>query len=184
MLKRILALVLALGAAVYLNWQFAPSESIVDPSVSETGSIGDAQYAAASPAVSDADADYGESVETGKKQDGFDEARAERDKTRDEALDTLKDIIDDPSIDDSQKTEAVAMTAKIAGFMEREAAIETLVKAKGYADCVVIVSETQVNVIIPAKDGGLTAADAAVIRDIVIGQINISPSCIKIIEAK
>jgi len=188
------ALVLALGAAVYLNWQFAPTDEFVDltsaqsSEVSEEKNLGDAQYVATTPkdaSASDAAAQGDmEAVETEKKSTYFDDTRAEREKARNEALDTLKDIIGDASLDDAQKSDAVSKSAEIAGRMEKEASIESLVKAKGYADCVVVISDSQVNVVIPAPEDGLTTADAAVIRDIVIGQIDISPSCIKIIEAK
>lgn len=181
------ALIIALGAAVYLNWQFAPTEQIVDMSTndSQAALLDDAQYAATKP-VSSADASvYNEdAVETGSRESSFDKARKEREDTREEALDTLKDIIDDPALDSAQKSAAVEKSAQIVSNMEKEAAIEALVKAKGYSDCVVIISDAEINVIIPAKGEGLTAADVAVIRDVVVGQVDISPSNIKVIEAK
>ncbi len=183
------ALILALGAAVYLNWQFSPSETIItDEHIQDiqSGTMGeDAEYVSAVKQPSSTDAAASAEVPVIKETDNFfDQARNERKKARDESLATLQDIIDDASLQSSQKTEAVNTAADIAENIDKEASIETLIKAKGYSDCVVVISETQVNVIIPAGDSGITAADAAIIKDIVIGQINITPACIKIIEAK
>lgn len=185
------ALIIALGAAVYLNWQFTPTDTILTDAAkeSETENVADVQVeyvAAISPAsATDASVGFGEeAVEAGRKTSFFDDARSDREKTRNEALATVRELIDDASLDSSQKTDAVNSAAKIAECMDKEASIETLIKAKGYSECVVVIGDTQINVIIPAKENGITPADAAIIKDIVVGQVNIAPSCIKIIEAK
>jgi len=182
------ALVIALGAAVYLNWQFAPTEEMIDPSGSTlmADSLIDAEYAATTPVSSSADAAAmdEEAVEAGRRQNSFEKARKDRDDTRREALSTLREIIDDPALDNSQKTEAVNKSAAIAAAMEKEAAIETLLKAKGYSDCAVVISDAEVNIIVPTGGEALTSSGAAVIRDLVIGQIDVMPGSIKIIEVK
>ena len=187
------ALILALGAAVYLNWQFTPSDTLITDVISDNSEniISDQseqEYVSAAAKTSATDASANsyeeEAVEAGKKTNYFEEVRAERKKTRDDAVAMLQEIIDNAALDSSQKSEAADTAAAIAENMEKEAAIESLVKAKGYTDCVVVISDMQVNVIIPAGSSGITAADAAIIKDIVIGQIEISPSCIKIIESK
>jgi len=182
------ALILALGAAVYLNWQFSPSETLIADMAEENYSdsvIDSTEYVAAVNQASSTDTAASADVPVVKDTGNyFDEARAERSKARDESIATLQDIIDDTSIDESQKTQAINTLAEIAENIDKEASIETLIKAKGYYDCVVVISDTQVNVIIPSGENGITAADAAIIKDIVVGQINISPSSIKIIEAK
>ncbi len=182
------ALILALGAAVYLNWQFSPTDTILGEKNGDVPiQTEQVEYVAAvKPAsATDASADFNaEAVEAGKKNSFFDDARSDREKARNDALATLQEIMDNASATSAQKTEAVNSAAKIAENTDKEASIETLVKAKGYSNCVVVLSEGQVNVIIPAGDNGITASDAAIIKDIVVGQVNIAPSCIKIIEAK
>lgn len=178
-------LLIALGAAVYLNWQFSPSDIATDVIAGEeVGYTEDGYITVSQNSVSQTDAEGQESVEAGKENDFFAEAKKDRETTRGEALSTLEDIITDPSLNESERSAAVNSAAKIAENMEKEAAIETLVKAKGYKDCVVVISDAQVNVIIPSGDDGLKASDAAIIKDIVVGQLNVSPSAIKIIEAK
>jgi stage III sporulation protein AH len=142
------------------------------------------QYVAAEAQDSQQSEQTPQSVETGKKASEFEEMRAQREQTRNEALATLQEIIDDTTLGSAEKNAAVNSIAQLTERMEQEAAVETLVRGKGFADCVVVISETQVNVLVPAASGALTSSDAAVIKDIVIGQVNISPSSIKIIEVK
>ena len=184
-------LLIALGAAVYLNWQFAPTDTVVDTAGSEQNYTEDGYVMVSSGLLSGSDTpadaqltDEEEAVEAALIKSSFDKAREEREDTREEALETLRDILDDASLSESQKADAVSTAAKIAENMDTEASIEMLIKAKGYKDCVVVISDSQVNVVLPAISGGLQASDIAIIRDIVVGQMNISPSSIKIIEAK
>lgn len=184
-------LLIALGAAVYLNWQFAPTDTVIDTAGEEQAYTEDGYVMVSTQPLSGSDApadteltDGEEAVEAALIKSSFDKTREERNETREDALETLRDIIDDASLSDSQKAEAVSTAAKIAQNMETEAAIEMLIKAKGYKDCVVVISDSQVNVVLPASDGGLKSSDTAIIRDIVVGQMNISPSSIKIIESK
>jgi len=182
-------LLIALGAAVYLNWQFAPTDTIVDTANSDEQAYTDDGYiTVATHTISGADVPASTSptdaVDAAVTRSVFDETREERHDTREDALETLQEIIEDASLDDNQKAEAVSTAAKIAENMETEAAIELLIKAKGYKDCVVVISDSQVNVVIPAVEGGLKSSDTAIIRDVVVGQLDISPSSIKIIESK
>jgi len=183
-------LLIALGAAVYLNWQFAPTETFVDTAGDDKSVYSDEGYITVSTqTISGADVPASASASDAAQastvtRNTFDATRKERSETREEALETLQEIIEDASLDDAQKAEAVSTAAKIAENMDAEAAIELLIKAKGYEDCVVVISDSQINVVLPAPEGGLKASDTAIVRDIVVGQTDISPSCIKIIESK
>lgn len=182
-------LLIALGAAVYLNWQFAPADSVSPTAadgVVQADEYGYVTISAETVSSSQASAPDAEdkAVDVAKPQNVFEQARSDRETTRKEAMETLDDIIADPALEKSQKTTAVESAARMTEEMEAEAAIELLIKAKGFSDCVVVIGETQVNVIIPAPEGGLKSSDAAIIRDIVVGQREILPSMIKIIEAK
>lgn len=183
-------LLIALGAAVYLNWQFAPTDTVMDTGTGDTSAYTDEGYIAVSTnKLSDADASAElqngeEAVDAAATTNLFAQTREERAATRQEALDTVNDILSDPALDDDAKESAAGTAAKIAENMDKEASIELLIKAKGYSDCVVVISDSQVNVVLPAPAEGLKSSDAAIIRDVVVGQLNISPGSIKIIEAK
>lgn len=196
-------LLIALGAAVYLNWQFAPTDTVVDTAEGGGSAYSDKGYitvstqtvsgadvpasvnAAVSAADASADTESDGAVDAAAKaRSAIEETRKERETTREEALETLQEIIEDASLGSEQKTEAVNTAADIARNMEKEASIELLIRAKGYDDCVAVISDSQVVVVVPAAEGGLKSSDTAIIRDIVVGQLDISPSGIKIIESK
>ena len=64
--------------------------------------------------------------------------------------------------------------------MESESNIETLVVAKGFAECVAVISGESASVVV--KSEGLQAAQIAQINEIVYEQSGILPVNIKIIE--
>ena len=65
-----------------------------------------------------------------------------------------------------------------------EAQIESLVIAKGYADCVTYITDDIVSVAVSAPAEGLTDADVALISDVVTSQTDYALSQIRIIEVK
>ena len=70
----------------------------------------------------------------------------------------------------------------IASFMESEANIETLIKAKGFADCVAVINEDNVNIVV-ASDA-LSQSEMLQIQDIVISQYEITLDKIKVINVE
>ena len=70
----------------------------------------------------------------------------------------------------------------LAGYTLTEAQIENMVTAKGYADCVVFMSEEGVSVVVSTPDDGLQTEDVARITDIVKDETGLSADCIKIME--
>lgn len=178
------ALVLVLAAAVYLNWQFAPSESYIAPdeSAAAENELGDAMLVSAQAVMTDSKSPT-DAVTASTEEEYFTDAYAQREKARKESLAILEEVINDASKNGADKSDAVSRTAVIAQQIQYENNIESLVKAKGFKDCVAIVSETQVNVIVP-KSAELTASQISVITDIVIAQTNLPASCINIVQPK
>ena len=70
----------------------------------------------------------------------------------------------------------------LAAYTVAESQIESLVVAKGYADCVVFMGEETVSVVVSDPDG-LDAVDVARIKDIVVSETGCAPEQIKIMEA-
>ena len=114
----------------------------------------------------------------------FEEARMEKQKARDSAITTLKAAVNEENISQSSRDRAAESIETISTGAVSETRIETLIKAKGYADCVALINETGVNVIVSAPEEGLSAGDTTKIKDIVVGETNVLPSQIKIIEIK
>ena len=105
-----------------------------------------------------------------------------RQRTRDSAMQTLKEIADSPESMPDAKEEALKAIASLVDEMNVEANIEMLVKSKGFEDCVAIISEGKCSVIV--RSDGLMEDEVAQILTIAIEQSGISAPGITIIEKK
>ena len=159
--------VVMIGVAVYLNYRW-----FYDP-VSSIG-YGD----------NNMDDNYQDSTQTGTDASDtvnyFTATALDRQESRDEALDVLKLVCESEESSAEAKAEAQAKMSKIAVDIQNEANIETLVKAKGFEDCVAVISEDAVSVIVSAES--LKAAEAAQILSIVLDTTGIEPEKVSIIN--
>ena len=145
-------LVLVLGTAVYLNWQFAPTESFIAPVRSNVSrsDLGRAEFV---------NAEIG--ANAGATGSGaLAESRLNRQTARDKVLDELEKQLKD--------TSAEARTQHVK-TIQLENTAETLIKAKGFSDCLVLINGEKVSVLIPESDG-LTADKVSVITEIITSQ--------------
>ena len=71
---------------------------------------------------------------------------------------------------------------ELAKTTDIEGSIESLVKAKGFSDCMVYIGDDAVNVVVASS--GLDAEQAAQINEIVISESGREASKIKIVEIK
>lgn len=168
----VLTLVAALGLAVYLNYHFA-GNSI--PTNTEDGkTLGEALF------VTDEDKDTKkeDSVSVSTKTDYFAQARENREKAREEAIDIVKDIAADMQTNSDAAGEVLKKVTAIAAAVEREAKLEGLIKAKGFADCVVYLADEACSVVVKGKD--LTPTQTMQITEIVTAQTGISAQKINI----
>lgn len=164
--KSLIVLVAALliGVAVYANYRL-----FYDP----VGSMGFGD--------NNMDDSYDDSLQTGGEEENYFTATAlNRQQSRDEAIDVLKMVAESEDADEATKAEATAKINKIAGDIQNEANIETLVKAKGFEECVAIISENSVSVVVSAE--ALQAAEAAQILAIVYNTTGISPENVSIVN--
>lgn len=180
-------LVLALGVAVFMNWYFAGSEAQLRAAevLDASKNLGDAQYVNMTTTVSDDNAASGEQAtvpQGAQESEYFSQARLNRQVSRDKALDILDEIINNTSADEAAKAQAVKSAAKIAANIKTESDIESLVLAKGFADCITIMEDDGVQVIV--KGEKLNDSQILQIKDIVLKQAKVSVENISIIEAK
>ena len=110
----------------------------------------------------------------------FQTYRADRESTRDQEMLYYDAII----ASESSTAEAIATaeSAKLAliGQMEQELVVEGLIKAKGFEDCVVTISDENVNAVVSSAEQ-LTITEVAQIVEIIQSQLNTSIENIKII---
>ncbi len=165
-------LILALSAAVWLNMRYSSVNTNADNTSSSGKNLGDSIYVDANAsAIDDAvDGDY------------FQIARNERNKTRKEALEVLDSTINNVKTDEQTRKSAVDAKTELAMRMERESSIETLIKAKGFADVVAIIADEGVNVIVKAEE--LLGSETIQIQDVVLSQTQQKLENIKIVTVK
>lgn len=110
----------------------------------------------------------------------FASAQLSRQQSRDQAIAVLQTVIESSTADAATKEAASADINRIASEIQSEANIETLIKSKGFEECVAVISEGSASVIV-ASDG-LMPNELSQIKEIVWEQAGIDPVNIKIIE--
>lgn len=121
----------------------------------------------------------GESVLTsGSADNTIAQAKVTREQVRAQNKETLQALIDNTSLGEEEKSDAVAQMVKITELAEQELAIETLMSAKGFSESVVSLTEDSADIVVNAAE--LTDANRAQIEDIVTRKTNIEPENIVI----
>ncbi len=114
--------------------------------------------------------------------DYFAQTVLSRQQARDEALEVLQAVATNSSALPEAIDAALADIAQIAKDIDSESKIETLVRAKGFEECIAVISDDSATVIV--KTDGLLASEVAQINEIVYEQSGILPTGLKIIEKK
>ena len=91
-------------------------------------------------------------------------AKLEREQVRAANKETLLEIINNTNIQDESKQEAISAMIKMTDVSEREEAAELLLEAKGFADVIVSITDSQADVIV--NTDALSDAQRAQIEDI------------------
>ena len=188
----ILSLILALGVAVYLNWEYAKTDSsFVLPTqtqAEEDALLANAQAEDAPVMEALPDKNYGEaqlvSVSENSSDQYFETARLTRTKTRDEALDKLQQSLKATGLTEEEKAQLKDTLSSTISNISLESDIENLVKAKGFADCVVFIDGENVDLAVKTGPEGLSKNEVAQLRDIILGKVQTSAQNISIVEVK
>lgn len=161
-------LVVVLGVAVYLNWEFSQKDLNLSGSDIDDKVYGETQMT---------------DVKVTEKTDTyFAEARLNRQKKRDEAIESVKTMLTDTKLTENQKNALNDKATEILALSNCETSIEELVKAKGFAECVAFVDGETASIIVSSN--GLTNEQAAQIFEIVLSKTKINSEKINIVEAK
>ena len=103
-------------------------------------------------------------------------AKLLKEQTRAKNKEMLMEIINNANITESQKQEAVDNMIALTDIAEKETAAEILLESKGFADVVVSISDTGVDVVVAAVE--LSEAQRAQIEDIITRKTGVSPETI------
>lgn len=201
-------MVLALGAAVYLNWSFAreapqnltvaqtDGTAVETAAAAETAVVTDPLESAVETSAADSSVEeqatnknYGEAQMVSVSQDSgtefFEEARLSRSKSRDEALEALNEALKDTSVSEAEKKELTNKLSTQVNNITLETKLETLIKSKGFAECVVNLEGERANVTVMTENDALTAEEVAQIRDALMSQCTgLQAQNITIVEVK
>lgn len=160
-------MVIALGGAIWLNTKYLPSSTKY---LGETSYVGNTSSEKAVETSAKADKDY------------FGESKEEREKARKEAVELIEETLDNDNLKEKDKKSALAKLEEIAGRIEQESNIETLLKAKDFKKVLAVINDTGVTVIVNSE--GLTSSQTLQIQDIVTNETNVTLANIKIVPVK
>ena len=137
----------------------------------------------------DMDGEYGElqyvngtELETYTSEDYFAQARLNKLTSRDEAVETLKMMLEGQDITSEEAATYTQDAVVMSSLIESETVIEDLIKASGFEDCVVYLGGDNASIVV--KSDGLTAAQAAQIKDILLSEVDVANENIRIFEVK
>lgn len=172
-------LTLMLAVAVYINYAASPKISDKsakvtesDINVSEDINYGETEFVngAVNENAEMAGSDY------------FAQARLDRMNNRDEAVQTLQSIIGGGDLTEDEMVTNALDAVEVSKLIESEGTIESLVKAQGFEDCVAYLDGESAKVVV--KTEGLDKAQAASIKEIVLGEAEVPAENIRIFEVK
>ncbi len=156
--------VLLIGGAVYANWRLFGKASGTPDDTSVIGEV---------------DGDGDTSAPTTASY--FSASQIERQRARDEAIEVLQSVVDNASeADAAAKEEAMSGISEIAANIALEANIESLIKAKGFENCVAVINGEKASIVVSSE--GLKPNELSQILEIVYVQANILPENVTITE--
>ena len=172
------AVLVTVCAGIYLNWLYTEENVAANltDTIDQEKVLGDDTLVLSEDMVAIA---AGEDVST-TMEDYFAAVRLSRQQARDQAVNLLQEAM--AYEDNSKSVESALELEDIVQTALSEAQIESLIIAKGYADCVAYISDTGISVAVATPEGGLQAQDVAIIADIVMTQSGCSFEDIHVVE--
>ncbi len=191
----VVAIVLFVGAAVYLNWSYgreaAANSGAADPdgggkllgqaalvNGKEGGKQGEDGKTDAQPSADPSAQPSAAGEQTGY----FASARLNRQQARDSALQLLQQAAADAGAQQDIIDEANASIQAMAALTMSEANVENLITAKGYGDCVCFINDNSASVVVSSTENGLSENDVTKIMEIVKKETGLTADKITVIE--
>ena len=165
-------------AGIYLNWLYTEDNATANltDTLDAEKVMSDELLVLSEDAAAIA---AGEDPET-TASDYFAAVRLSRQQARDSALNLLQEAM--AYSDSAKEAETQASVEEIVQTALSEAQIESLVIAKGYADCVAYMTNEGISVAVASPEGGLQQEDVALIADIVMSQSDYTLDEIRVVE--
>lgn len=176
-------LVIALAAAVFVNWYYTRPEiesadagvaATTQPDAQEGANLGDARY------VISSDAKLEDTAAQAQASEYFESAKLRRRNAHDEAAEALNDIIKDGSSSSEAVSKATAALEELANSIALESDIENLISAKAGCKNLVILNGGNAEIIV--ENGSLDDVSLIKIKEIAVKQTGYSVDKISITE--
>ena len=164
-------LTLMLAVAVYINYAASTDimkkeKEVVNNGQTDTINYGETEFVNADIASGD----Y------------FAQARLDKMNDRDAAVQTLQSIIGGGDITEDEMVVNALDAVQVSKLIESEGTIESLIKAQGFQDCVAYLDGENAKIVV--KTEGLDKAQAASIKEIILGETEVPAENIRIFEVK
>lgn len=198
------SLVLALGAAVYLNWQFTGNSDML--SVDASKKLGEAQYVNGDITDETQEAGIFDSIfgdddkstesaeETTEGEDTtavkaelteeqisyFSTVRTDREQTQSKVLEDAKEVLSLSENSEEAKEEAAESVSQLEKLILAQSNIENLLKAKGFTDVVCFISDEGCNVVVASQN--MDDNGSLLVKDAVMSQLDMGSEQIKVIQ--
>lgn len=198
------SLVLALGAAVYLNWQFTGNSDML--SVDASKKLGEAQYVNGDITDETQEAGIFDSIfgdddkstesaeETTEGEDTtavkaelteeqisyFSTVRTDREQTQSKVLEDAKEVLSLSENSEEAKEEAAESVSQLEKLILAQSNIENLLKAKGFTDVVCFISDEGCNVVVASQN--MDDNSSLLVKDAVMSQLDMGSEQIKVIQ--
>ena len=189
----IAAMVVALGTAVYLNWQFSGTDPVSMKTNEESTEkqLGQTTYVNTELKNTDTSKKTAQLTDETKAVNAdetkitaghFSAERTKRDESNSKATEALSDILESASSSEAAKKDAVTAAEKLAKTIKAQGDIENEIRLKGFEDAFVSVNNDSCSVYV--YKGKLDDASAIVIKDIVNRQLGTAFEKITVAETK
>lgn len=170
------AVLVTVCAGIYLNWMYSEDQATADL----TDTLDSVKILSSDTLVMSTDDLTGSAVSTAT--DYFAAVRLSRQEARDSAVSLLQEAM--AYSDDAEASQSNAQLESLVQVALCEAQIESLIIAKGYADCVAYIGDEGISVAVASPEGGLQQTDVAVIADIVMTQSEYTVEDIHVVEVQ
>ena len=181
----IITVLMFVTVAAYLNWSYGKTGDAEDVTVESPKDTTAAAEPKGNEVEQDAGLYYTPESNAGETPSGyFATTRLNRQQARDSAVETLAMVSDAEGASEELVNSALSKIAALASTCEKEAELESLIMAKGFADCVVFISEEGVKVMVPSGMEGLPSTSVAQITEIITTETEYKAVDLKIIPVK
>jgi len=174
-------LIIALGAAVAVNWYYTDNNIHPDTNdittASVSGNLGDSLLVNGTVSSQETQAE-----ENSSSDEYFANAKITRNQTNDKIADKINEIADKDSFSADDKEKISKLLNEYTSVLKSQTDSENLIKAKTGSDCIVVISQDSCQVIM--EKNSLNDTVIMQITEIIEKNTNISAENLIIIESK